>query len=99
MRSPDAFVTITLLEAERGGRVGPLLPPYFNCVVQVDSENLSVRLGVEEPMRLGTKRRLPAYFLSPDLARPLLKPGVSFKLWDGHVVGTGLVETFGDIVR
>ena len=88
----DARATITLFPPGSGGRDGPILSPWFGCVIQTGDANFEVRLRIDSTFDLGTTRTVGLDFLYPGDALAVIGPGLSFKLWEGRTIGWGKVE-------
>ncbi len=90
---PDAIVEIELLPTDKGGRCTPISVPQYGCPCGIGGEYLDCTLDLTEVGEVapGGKARVPIKFLHPEFARPLLKAGVPFTLWEGRTIGHGRV--------
>lgn len=94
-------MAIRLLRAEEGGRLTSISVPDYRCPVffegipELSAHAYDCRMLVQEigkPIFPGdTVDEIPLLFLSEDEVIPYLRPGVTFKLWEGKTIGTGVV--------
>ena len=90
---PDAIVELELLSRSAGGRSGPTPSTFLGCPFGIEGEYFDCRLDFSDtgPLSPGGKARVPVVFLSPSLVIPRLRPGTAFTLWEGKIIGQGLV--------
>lgn len=89
---PDIIATVELLPLEAGGRASPMPARWFGCVMVVNGRNHDIRLRLVQPLNAGDARRVGIDFLDPDTALSHIQTGTTFGLWEGGIVGQGLVE-------
>jgi hypothetical protein len=94
--TPDVRVRVRLRTAEEGGRQKGEIPPVqFRCPFVFEGEMFDCRLLLDQvgtTLQPGASyEKIPVKFLFPDLIKPRLRPGVSFKLWDGRDIADGEV--------
>ena len=89
---PDIVATIELAPSEAGGRASPMPARWFGCVMAVNGRNHDIRLRLTQPLNAGESRRVGIDFLDPDIALSHVRVGTIFGLWEGGIVGQGLVE-------
>ena len=93
---PDIRVRVRLRTVEEGGRQKGEIPPVqFGCPFVFEGEMFDCRLLLDQvgtTLQPGASyERIPVKFLFPDLVKPRLSPGASFKLWDGREIADGEV--------
>ena len=90
---PHAIARVRLFLPEEGGRTSPILAPHFTAPMDIGGELFSCRLYLTEIGRIdpGGEAIVPIRFLAPDLVFEKLRPGVSFRLWDGRCFAAGVV--------
>ena len=91
---PEIVVEITLLPTALGGRKGPILEGEYRGVLGVGAEHFSVRFFVpyEGGISPGETKAFGVQFLVPEAAPPLFAPGTQFTVWEGGVIGQGIVR-------
>ena len=94
--TPDILVRVRLRTAQEGGRQKGEIPPLqFRCPFVFEGEMFDCRLlldQVQTTLQPGaTYEQIPVKFLFPDLVKPRLRSGASFKLWDGQDIADGEV--------
>lgn len=94
--TPDIRVRVRLRTAEEGGRrKGEIPPVQFRCPFVFEGEMFDCRLLLDQvgtTLQPGASyEQIPVKFLFPDLVKPRLHPGASFKLWDGRDIADGEV--------
>ena len=89
---PDIIATIELSPPGAGGRASPMPARWFGCVMVVNGRNHDIRLRLDQPLNAGESRRVGIDFLDPETALSHIRAGTTFGLWEGGIVGQGLVE-------
>ncbi len=89
---PDIVATIGLVPPEAGGRASPMPARWFGCVMVVNGRNHDVRLRLAQALSAGESRRVGIDFLDPETSLSHIQIGTTFGLWEGGIVGQGLVE-------
>jgi hypothetical protein len=77
------------------GRSMPIRGDIYKCpfFYQDEAFDCCLDLAGTGPMELGqTLAKIPIAFLCPELIKPRLKAGDLFHLWEGKIIGYGLVE-------
>jgi hypothetical protein len=92
MSEPDATAIVALLPTDQGGRAGATPNEWFRCVFSMGERNFDVRLGLDEPLRPGSARRVNVYFLDPEPALATFRPGTAFSVREGGEIGLGRIE-------
>jgi hypothetical protein len=92
---------IALKGADEGGRRTPIsvatygCPVFFENIPELSAHGYDCRMLVSEfakEIRPGTTvSEIALMFLSEDEVLPHMKPGVSFRLWEGKIIGSGTV--------
>ncbi len=90
---PDIVANIELAPPESGGRASPMPARWFGCVMIVNGRNHEVRLRLPQPLNAGEARQVGIDFLDPETALSHVWIGTTFGLWEGRIVGQGLVES------
>lgn len=94
MQEPQLVADLTFLPTARGGRHGPTSTGAYGCVYQLAAENWDCRILVgSEPISPGETRRAGLIFLSGDAAAKRVRAAGKFALWEGRVIGSGVVVT------
>lgn len=91
----DALLQFRLLEASEGGRTKGLGGPdalFFACplISGGNAWDCRVLIGGEE-IALGETYTFPVTFLSREAAWDWAKPGTQVDLWEGKVIGHGVI--------
>jgi hypothetical protein len=89
---PDIIATIELAPPEAGGRASAMPARWFGCVMVANGRNHDIRLRLTQPLNAGESRRVGIDFLDPDTVLSHVQIGTTFGLWEGGIVGQGLVE-------
>lgn len=90
---PDIVATIELASPEAGGRVSPMPARWFGCVMVVNGRNHDIRLRLAQPLNTGETRQVGIDFLDPETALSHVQTGTTFALWEGGIIGQGLIES------
>jgi len=97
---PDAQLEVRMLP---GARQTATPANTYGCIMEVDGIALDVRLRVDlaGPLRPGVTSDIGVHFLSPDLARLHVFPGMPFRLRETEVIAEGEVKStrFGPPAR
>lgn len=90
---PEFFVDVHLSPTSEGGRVSAIGHGEYRGVVQLEHEAFSFRFFVESERGLepGAAAELGFQLLVPEAGLPLLPVGTRFKLWEGKIIGNGIV--------
>lgn len=90
---PEFYANVRLLPTSEGGRAGAISYGEYRGVLQLESEAFSFRFFVESErgLELGTSAELGFQLLVPEAGLPLLPVGTHFKLWEGKLIGNGIV--------
>jgi hypothetical protein len=91
--TPEIEAEITFLPSADGGRISALSQGEYRGVLTVGSESFSVRFWVapDHGISPGESGKFGIQFLAPEAAVPHFTKGVSFTVWEGKVIGHGLV--------
>jgi len=89
---PDVVATIELAPLENGGRASPMPARWFGCVMVANGRNHDILLRLTQPLNAGESCRVGIDFLDPNTALSHVRIGATFGLWEGGIVGQGLVE-------
>lgn len=94
--TPDIRVRLRLRTADEGGRQKGEIPPVqFRCPFVFEDEMFDCRLLLDDAgtsLQPGASYEgIPVKFLFPDLVKPRLAPGATFKLWEGRDIADGEV--------
>ena len=91
---PDIVATLELVSSKDGGRKAPIVATVFGCVFEHQGEANDCRLllGERGDVWPGQKISVPILFLYPDLVRPRLKVGDSFRLMEGKIIARGTID-------
>jgi hypothetical protein len=92
--NPEIFATISLLHSSDGGRSSSIPYGEYRGVLGVGHESFSCRFFVSEPQGLAPSETgtYGIQFLVPKVALPHFFKGTAFTLWEGKVVGNGIVS-------
>lgn len=72
--------------------------PLYRCVLRIGDHAFDCRILLQnKTLQLGESYELPIKFVSPDLALPNLRPGLSISLWEGKNIASGEVVTVQSI--
>lgn len=89
---PEVEVEITLFPFSDAGRRSAIAQGEYRGVLSVQGGNFSVRFEVtDEPFGPGQTRQLGIQFLFPDAALPHFPVGATFSVWEGKIIGQGIV--------
>lgn len=90
---PEFFANVSLSPTSEGGRAAAIGHGEYRGVLQLEHEAFSFRFFVEleRGFELGTSTELGFQLLVPEAALPLLPIGTQFNLWEGKVIGNGIV--------
>ncbi len=88
----DIVATVELAPPEAGGRASPMPARWFGCVIVVNGRNHDIRLRLAQPLNAGESRRVGIDFLDPETALSHIQTGTTFGLWEGGIIGQGLIE-------
>jgi len=90
-----------LARTEDGGRLTPISVPTYGCPVffegvpELSAHAYDCRMSVSDlgkPIAPGdTIDEIAMFFLSADEVLPHVRPGITFKLWEGKTIGSGTV--------
>jgi translation elongation factor EF-Tu-like GTPase len=94
---PDIIASLYVLSTSEGGRKSPIVASMFGCTFEHGSEKNDCRLLLEGKGDVwpGQQISVPIKFLFPELVRPRLQVGDSFRLLEGRVIAHGTVEEIG----
>ena len=91
---PDIIAAIRLFSKKEGGRSRPL-PPRFGCPIEYKGHKFDCKFwcddygGYFEPGMF--RENIPIRFLWPEGIVPRLKTGEHFAIWEGGIIGEGIV--------
>lgn len=91
--APEIYAEITFLPTADGGRISALSQGEYRGVLGVGDNNFSVRFFVapEHGVAPGESGIFGVQFLVPDAALPFFNVGAEFSVWEGKIIGHGLV--------
>lgn len=91
---PDIFASLRVLSTNEGGRRTPIVASVFGCIFEHQGEANDCRLLLEGKGDVwpGQQISVPIKFLFPELARPRLKVGDTFRLIEGKVIAHGTID-------
>jgi hypothetical protein len=90
---PDIIAELAFYPPEAGGRQSPIHLKLFGCIFVYEDENFDcfVLLAEGQQVSPGDKTVLPIKFLRPQLIKPRLRVGASFKLRELANIAEGAV--------
>ena len=89
---PDIIAKVSMLPTDQGGKKKSIPPIQFGCPIQLDGEGFDCRLLLDQigkGLAPGETIIVPIKFLYPELARPRLKLGLRFTLYEIGKIGDG----------
>lgn len=91
---PDIIASLRVLSTGEGGRKSPIVASVFGCIFEHGGEANDCRLLLEGKGDVwpGQQISAPIKFLFPDLVRPRLQVGDTFRLIEGKVIAHGTVD-------
>ncbi|MEZ6235470.1 MAG: hypothetical protein R3B68_14885 [Phycisphaerales bacterium] len=91
----DIVGRVAFARPEHGGRQQPLVREHHKCVFQIDGANFDCLLDLRGIGSVwpGETKSIPISFLMIKLARPHLRVGAPFTLWEGKTIATGIIES------
>jgi len=89
---PDIVLEVRLRTTAEGGRQTVLEGERYGCPLLVDGDAFDCRLLLAgRKFELGRTYEVPIKFLTRDLVLPRLYVGKSVQLWEGKIIGDGVV--------
>ena len=92
--TPEIIADIMLLATDKGGRKTAICQGEYRGILGIGTENFSFRWFIpreENSFMPGETRRLGIQFLVPDEALSYFPVGTRFTIWEGHIIGKGVV--------
>lgn len=84
---------VTLYHSEKGGRTGPTPEVQFSCPIEFQGNLYDCRMYFESKKGIspGETGVVEIGFLRWDLLEGKLKKNSKFKIWEGGIIGSGVV--------
>jgi hypothetical protein len=91
---PDIIASIQFISSKAGGRKSPIVMPIFKCIFEHQDEMNDCAIFLDELGDVWPGQRItaPIKFLYPELVRPRIKIGDSFKLREMGTIANGVIE-------
>ena len=90
---PDIMAKVFLYLTENGGREGPTPDNRLACPMVIQNEMFDCWLLLDGigSIAPGDTVVVPIIFTMPEIVLDILNPGDKFQLWEGRIVGEGVV--------
>lgn len=90
---PDFIANVTLFPSAEGGRKGATPTRVFGCPLSFEGRFFDCRmlLGSVGALLPGEEKEVPIKMLDFDAVRSMIKNGTRFEIWEGRVIGEGIV--------